>query len=74
MKKVRDTMHSYGQVQLRLANERIRERLEEASRARLIRRVDRSSVRRSVGNSMIRLGQRLAAEPSTLVRSGAISR
>ena len=59
-------MQSYGQIQLRLANERIRERIEEASRARLVGRNDRPSLRRSVGNSMIRLGQRLAAERSPL--------
>ena len=59
-------MQSYGQVQLRLANERIRDRIEEASRARLIGRFERSSLRRSLGNSVIRFGQRLAAEPSSL--------
>ena len=59
-------MESYGQIQLRLANERIRERIEEASRARLVRRDERASLRRSIGNSMIRLGQRLAAGASPL--------
>ena len=59
-------MHSYGQDRLRLANDRIRERIDEASRARLAGRNDRSSLRRSIGNSMIRIGERLAAEPSSL--------
>ena len=59
-------MLNFAQVQLRLADERIQERIEEASRARPIGRVERSSFRRSVGNSMIRLGQRLAAERSSL--------
>ncbi len=59
-------MQSYGNAQLRLANDRIRERIDEASRARLAGRDERSSLRRSVGNSMIRIGERLAAEPSPL--------
>jgi hypothetical protein len=57
-------LNSYGQDRLRLANERIRERIDEASRARLAGRKERPSLRRSVGNSMIRIGERLAAEPS----------
>ncbi len=59
-------MRSYGNVQLQLANMRIQERIDEASRARLAGRDERSSLRRSVGNSMIRIGKRLAAEPSPL--------
>ena len=59
-------MQSYGRIQLRLANIRIQERIDEASRARLAGRDERSSLRRSVGNSMIRIGRRLAAEPSPL--------
>ncbi len=66
MKGGENTMQSYGNAQLRLANDRIRERIDEASRARLAGRGERSSLRRSVGNSMIRLGERLAAEPSPL--------
>lgn len=58
-------MQSYAQVQLWLANERIRERIEEASRARRVARDERLSLRRSVGKSMIALGQRLAADPSS---------
>jgi hypothetical protein len=59
-------VNSYGQDRLRLANELIRERIEEANRARLGGRRERSSLRRSVGNSMIRIGERLAADPSPL--------
>ena len=59
-------MQNYGSFQLRLANDRIRERIDEASRARLVARDERPSLRRSVGQSMIRLGERLAAEPSPL--------
>ena len=66
MKGGDDTLQSYGTIQLRLANLRIQERIDEASRARLAGRIERSSLRRSVGNSMIRIGQRLAAEPSHL--------
>ncbi len=57
-------MLSYGEIQLRLANERIQERIEEASRARLVPRNERGSLRRLVGNSMVALGQRLASDPS----------
>jgi hypothetical protein len=66
MKGGENTMHSYGNAQLRLANDRIRDRIDEARRARLAGRDERSSLRRSVGNSMIRIGERLAAEPSPL--------
>jgi len=59
-------VQNYGSFQLRLANDRIRERIDEASRARLVARDERPSLRRSVGQSMIRLGERLAAEPSPL--------
>jgi hypothetical protein len=59
-------VQSYGKNQLRLANLRIQERIDEAYRARLAVRDERSSLRRSVGNSMIRIGKRLAAEPSHL--------
>jgi len=66
MKGGENTLQSYGKNQLRLANIRIQERIDEASRARLAVRDERSSLRRSVGNSMIRIGKRLAAEPSPL--------
>jgi hypothetical protein len=66
MKGGENTLQSYGTNQLRLANIRIQERIDEATRARLAGRDERSSLRRSLGNSMIRIGQRLAAEPSHL--------
>ena len=66
MKGGENTVKSYGEIQLRLANMRVQERIDEASRARLAVRDERSSLRRSVGNSMIRVGKRLAAEPSPL--------
>jgi hypothetical protein len=51
--------------QLRLANERIREQHLAAARARLPQRPSRpSSLRRSIGHSIIRIGARLAAEPN----------
>jgi hypothetical protein len=59
-------VNSYGQDRLRLANVMIRERIDEANRARLGGRAERTSLRRSVGTSMIRIGERLAAEPSPL--------
>lgn len=57
-------MLSYGEIQLRLANERIQERIEEASRPRLVPRDERGLLRRLVGNSMVAIGQRLASGPS----------
>ena len=59
-------MQGHGHVQLWLAKDRIRERIEEASRARQVRQYRRPSLRRSVGRSIIRVGQRLAADPSPL--------
>ena len=58
-------MHGHGQAQLWLANERIRERIAEAARARRVARNERPSLRRSLGKSMIALGQRLAADASS---------
>jgi hypothetical protein len=69
MKGGETQMNSYGQHRLRLANDRIRERIDEANRVRLASgagRNERPSLRRSVGNSMIRIGERLAADPSPL--------
>jgi hypothetical protein len=56
------------QHQLRLANDRIAERLREATEARLAAGsepvdANRPTIRRSIGQSMIRIGERLAAEP-----------
>ena len=56
-------MNSHAQVQLRLANERIAQRIQDAQHARLAAAVGRPSMRRSIGHSIIRIGERLAAEP-----------
>ena len=66
MKGGENTVQSYGQIQLRLAKERIQDRIDEASRARMAGRNERSSLRRAMGKSMIRIGERLAPEPSPL--------
>jgi len=66
-------MQSYAEIQLRQAQDRIAARIEEASfeRAAATARAigalpGRQSFRRSIGYSIIRIGQRLAAEPSPL--------
>jgi len=59
-------MQENAQIQLRLANDRIATRIREASVARVIASratVPTRSVRRTVGHSIIRIGERLAAEP-----------
>ena len=59
-------MQENAQIQLRLVNDRIATRIREASDARLIASrtsVPTRSVRRTVGHSIIRIGERLAAEP-----------
>jgi len=58
-------MHSTN-IALRLAQEHRQRQIAEAAEHRLgrtSRRAERSSVRRSVGRSLIRLGHALAAEP-----------
>ena len=66
MKGGENTVQGNGQIQLRLANDRIRERIDEAARERMRGRDARPSLRRAMGQSMIRFGERLAAEPSPL--------
>jgi hypothetical protein len=56
-------MNAYADHRLRLANERISERLHAASIARLVQSQP-STIRRSIGHSIIRIGERLAAEPN----------
>ena len=59
-------MQSSAQYQLRLANNRIADRVRDAADARLAasaRPAGRRSVRRSIGHQIIRIGARLAAEP-----------
>jgi len=59
-------MNHIAQNQLRLANDRIADRIRDAADARLARAIvapsGRRSVRRSVGHRIIRFGERLAAE------------
>ncbi len=50
------------QIRLHLAHERRQRDIEEAARERLLD--PRPSLRRSLGHSIIRIGERLAAEPS----------
>ena len=59
-------MQHIAQNQLRLANDRIADRVRDASHVRLAasaRPAGGRSVRRSVGHRIIRIGARLAAEP-----------
>jgi len=60
-------VNSYAEIQLQQAQERIRSRIEEASIERLAassrppsRQSGRRSIRRSIGYSFIRIGERLA--------------
>ena len=55
-------MYEQPASQLRLIHALIAARLEEADNQRLVHR-RRPSFRRSIGHSMIRIGERLAAEP-----------
>jgi hypothetical protein len=57
-------MNIYAQLQLRLANELLAQRLLDASNARLAASLARPSIRQSIGHSIIRIGERLAAEPN----------
>jgi hypothetical protein len=57
-------MNSHAHIQLRLANELLAQRLLDASNARLAASLTRPSMRRSIGHSIIRIGERLAAEPN----------
>jgi hypothetical protein len=56
-------MKSYGEIQLLLANDRIRSEVVAAANARLARPRRNPSFRRSVGHQIIRIGERLAQEP-----------
>lgn len=55
-------MKSYSEIQLLLANDRIRSRVVAAADARLAPREIRPSFRRSVGHQIIRIGERLAED------------
>ncbi len=56
-------MNIHPQYSLLLANDRIARELRAASDARHVLRQP-SRIRRSVGRSIIRIGERLAAEPA----------
>jgi len=56
-------MKSYSEIQLLLANDRIRSRVIAAANARLAEPQARPSIRRSVGHQIIRIGERLAEDP-----------
>ncbi len=60
-------MGNFARYQLRLANERIADRIREAADARHAADArpgaDRHSFRRSIGHGIIRIGERLAEEP-----------
>jgi hypothetical protein len=62
MKGGDDHMMFVFDSQRRLADERIASLMKQAAIERLDL-PDRPSIRRSVGNSIIRIGERLAAEP-----------
>ena len=51
-------------IHLQLARERYEHEITEAARRRAIARVSSTSLRRTVGRSIIRIGERLVAEPS----------
>ncbi|MDQ6793966.1 MAG: hypothetical protein M3067_03870 [Chloroflexota bacterium] len=57
-------MNSQTHLQLRLANDLLAQRLLDANNARLAASLARPSIRRSIGHSIIRIGERLAAEPN----------
>ena len=56
-------MKSNSEIQLLLANERIRERVLEAAHARLAEPESQPSFRRQLGHQIIRIGERLAEDP-----------
>jgi hypothetical protein len=57
-------LNGHAHIQLRLANELLRQRALDASNARLAASLARPSIRRSIGHSIIWIGERLAAEPN----------
>ncbi len=56
-------MNSYAKYQLRLAKERRDDEFREAADARRFARPSKP-LRRSLGQSIVRIGERLAGEPS----------
>jgi hypothetical protein len=63
MKGGDDEMQTYAEYQLRLVNERNAEQFRQAAEARLFARPS-PSLRQAVGQSIVRIGVRLAGEPS----------
>jgi hypothetical protein len=57
-------MNSYAQYRLELARDDIRRRVRDAERERMRPNRPSFSVRQSLGFSIIRIGERMAAEPS----------
>jgi hypothetical protein len=57
-------MNSYAQYRLELAQDEIRRRIREADRERMRPVRPPTSFRQSLGFSIIRIGERMAAEPS----------
>jgi hypothetical protein len=58
-------MEYNARIRLDLANDQIRRRIDEAAQARLRPARSSPSFRQSLGHSIIRIGERLAAEPSS---------
>jgi hypothetical protein len=56
-------MNEYAKYQLRLAKERREDEFREAAAFRLFARPSRP-IRQRVGQSIVRMGERLAGEPS----------
>jgi hypothetical protein len=56
-------MKTFAEMQFRIAQDRIAREIESAAQARLLDRPG-PSVRRTVGLTFIRIGHRLASEPS----------
>ena len=56
-------MQIYAEYQLRLVNERHEQEIRQAAQARLFARPSQS-IRQAVGQSIVRIGERLAGEPS----------
>jgi hypothetical protein len=60
-----NAMYAHTQLRLRLANERIAQAHRDAAASRLAfaaRDLDRLTLRRRLGRSIIRIGERLASE------------
>ena len=56
-------MQMFAEYQLRLVNERHADEIRQAAQARLFARPSQS-IRQAVGQSIVRIGERLAGEPS----------